>query len=33
MIKWQEIFSKNGLPWQDAAELAAPVAVSGLPEL
>ena len=30
MIKWQEVFSKDGLPWQDAATLSEPVAVSDL---
>lgn len=30
MIKWQEVFSKDGLPWQDAATLFEPVAVSDL---
>ena len=29
-IKWQEVFSKDGLPWQDAATLSEPVAVSDL---
>lgn len=33
MIKWQEVFSKDGLPWQDAARLSDPVAVSDLNEL
>ncbi len=30
MIKWQEVFSKDGLPWQDATTLSEPVAVSDL---
>ncbi|MBO6171341.1 MAG: hypothetical protein J6N67_04175 [Desulfovibrio sp.] len=33
MIKWQEVFSKDGLPWRDAARLAAPIAVSDLAAL
>ena len=30
MMKWQEVFSKDGLPWRDAATLSEPVAVSEL---
>ncbi|MBS6830868.1 MAG: hypothetical protein KH208_13590 [Desulfovibrio sp.] len=30
MIKWQEVFSKDGLPWQDATTLSEPVAISDL---
>lgn len=30
MIKWQEVFSKDGLPWQDATTLSEPIAVSDL---
>ena len=30
MIKWQEVFSTDGLPWQDATTLSEPVAVSDL---
>lgn len=33
MIKWQEVFSKDGLPWQDATTLSEPVAVSDLDRL
>lgn len=33
MIKWQEVFSKDGLPWRDAATLSEPVAVSELDAL
>lgn len=33
MIKWQEVFSKNGQPWRDAACLSAPVAISDLESL
>ena len=30
MIKWQEIFSKNGLPWHDATRFSEPVAIKDL---
>ena len=30
MIKWQEVFSKDGLPWQDATQLSSSIAVSDL---
>ena len=33
MIKWQEVFSKNGQPWRDATCLSAPVAISDLESL
>ena len=33
MIKWQEVFSKNGLPWQGAETLAEPISCSTLPQL
>ena len=33
MIKWQEVFSKNGHPWKDATCLSAPVAISDLASL
>ncbi|MBO4301165.1 MAG: hypothetical protein J5861_06140 [Desulfovibrio sp.] len=33
MIKWQEVFSKNGLRWTDAAKLAAPLDLGDLVEL
>ncbi|MGE9985887.1 hypothetical protein [Desulfovibrio sp. SGI.169] len=33
MMKWQEVFSKDGLPWRDAARLSEPVAVRELDEL
>lgn len=33
MISWQKIFSKGGLPWKDATQLAAPLACATLPEL
>ena len=33
MIKWQEVFSKDGLPWQDATQLSSSIAVSDLPQL
>lgn len=33
MIKWQEVFSKDGLPWQDADRLSASLAVSDLKDL
>lgn len=33
MIKWQEVFSKNGQPWRDATRLSAPVAISDLEPL
>ncbi|MFT4300711.1 MAG: hypothetical protein QM579_03070 [Desulfovibrio sp.] len=33
MIKWQEVFSKNGQPWRDATCLSAPVAISDLEPL
>ncbi|WP_298031312.1 hypothetical protein [uncultured Desulfovibrio sp.] len=33
MMKWQEVFSKDGLPWRDAATLSEPVAVSELDAL
>ncbi len=32
-MKWQEVFSKDGLPWRDAATLSEPVAVSELDAL
>ncbi len=33
MIKWQEVFSKDGLPWQDATQLSSSLAVSDLSQL
>ncbi|MDD4702287.1 MAG: hypothetical protein PHI96_08710 [Desulfovibrio sp.] len=33
MIKWQEVFSKNGQPWRDATCLSAPVVISDLDSL
>ncbi|MBQ9452475.1 MAG: hypothetical protein IJU65_04165, partial [Desulfovibrio sp.] len=33
MIKWQEVFSKDGLPWCNAAQLAAPIAIRDLASL
>ena len=30
MIKWQEVFSKDGHPWQDATSLAEPLAIGDL---
>lgn len=33
MIKWQEVFSKNGQHWRDATCLSAPVAISDLEPL
>ena len=33
MLKWQEVFSKNGLPWQDAETLAEPLSCSTLAQL
>lgn len=33
MIKWQEVFSKNGHPWKDASSLSAPVTISDLASL
>ena len=33
MIKWQEVFSKDGLLWQDATQLSSSIAVSDLPQL
>ncbi|MDR3362583.1 MAG: hypothetical protein LBO64_07070 [Desulfovibrio sp.] len=33
MFKWEEVFSKNGLPWQTDASLAEPVAISTLDDL
>ncbi|NCB22719.1 MAG: hypothetical protein EOM56_07775 [Deltaproteobacteria bacterium] len=33
MIKWQEVFSKDGLPWQDSTQLSSSVAASDLNEL
>ena len=30
MIKWQEVFSKDGLPWQDATQLSSSITVSDL---
>lgn len=33
MIKWQEVFSKDSLPWQDATQLSSSIAVSDLPQL
>lgn len=33
MLKWQDVFSKDGLPWCDDAQAAPPVAVSELADL
>ena len=33
MIKWQEIFSKDGFHWQDAYTTSGPVAIARLDEL
>ncbi len=33
MIKWEEIFSKNGLPWRDAYSFSEPVDISRLADL
>ncbi|MBQ9405510.1 MAG: hypothetical protein IJU37_02095 [Desulfovibrio sp.] len=33
MIKWQEVFSKDGLPWNDNAQLASPIDMSDLASL
>ena len=33
MIKWQEVFSKDGLPWQDATQLSSSIALSELNDL
>ena len=33
MIKWQEIFSKDGFHWQDAYTTSEPVVIARLDEL
>ena len=33
MIRWQDVFSKDGHPWRDASTLADPLAVRNLPAL
>ena len=33
MIKWEEIFSKNGLPWRDAYTFSEPVDIPNLAAL
>lgn len=33
MIKWQDVLSKNGLPWRDGVSLSEPVAITDLPSL
>ena len=33
MIKWQEVFSKDGLPWQDSTQLSSSITVSDLNSL